>query len=76
MLLAIDVRECWVVADMVSKGVGDDEPPFPSLIVINAQRSRYSGQCGQESGSLLEGGGHGKEETIAKEDAQSHQERR
>jgi hypothetical protein len=23
--------------------------------VINAQRSLYSGQCGQESGSLLEG---------------------
>ena len=31
MLLAIDVRGRWVIADMVAKCVGRDEPPVPLL---------------------------------------------
>ena len=31
MLLAIDLRESWVVAGMVANGFGGDEPPARSI---------------------------------------------
>jgi hypothetical protein len=67
MLLAIDARERRVVGVMVAKGIGGDDP-LPLLevrslvIVINAQRILYSGQCDQESVHRSEGGSHDKTE--------------
>jgi hypothetical protein len=42
MLLAIDVREHWVVAEMVSLGLGGDEPPAPSRMMGAMKRRRIA----------------------------------